>query len=108
MDFVTSHLMPSPSAFSKFVLSVLKLLGILEFLGYTQNILGVLKWANLYSKIILLSIPKWFWVYIKNWVCLKNLSGLKPNFEKADGLGISFGSRVEIALLFLLVKDIFL
>ena len=35
--------MPSPSASSKFVLSVLKFLGILKFLGYTQNILGVLK-----------------------------------------------------------------
>ena len=37
-----SH-MPSPSAFSKFVLSVLKFLGILKSLSYTQNILGVLK-----------------------------------------------------------------
>ena len=45
------RLMPSPSAFSKFVLSVFKFLGILKFLGYTQNILGVLKWANLCSKI---------------------------------------------------------
>ena len=36
-------LMPSPSASSKFVLSVLKFLGILKFLSYTQNILGVLK-----------------------------------------------------------------
>ena len=36
-------LMPSPSAFSKIVLSVLKFLGILKFLTYTQNILGVLK-----------------------------------------------------------------
>ena len=36
-------LAPSPSAISKFVLSVLKLLGILKFLSYTQNILGVLK-----------------------------------------------------------------
>ena len=44
-------LMPSPSASSKFVLGVLKLLGILKFLSYTQNILGVLKWANLCSKI---------------------------------------------------------
>ena len=44
-------LMPSPSASSKFVLSVLKFLGILKFLSYTQNILGVLKWANLCSKI---------------------------------------------------------
>ena len=36
-------IMPSPSASSKFVLSVLKFLGILKFLSYTQNILGVLK-----------------------------------------------------------------
>ena len=46
-----SWVMPSPSASSKFVLSVLKFLGILKFLSYTQNILGVLKWANLCSKI---------------------------------------------------------
>ena len=39
----TKSVMPSPSASSKFVLSVLKFLGILKFLGYTQNILGVLK-----------------------------------------------------------------
>ena len=45
------HLMPSPSASSKFVLSVLKFLGILKFLGYTQKILGILKSANLCSKI---------------------------------------------------------
>ena len=31
------------------------------------------------------SIPKWFWVYTKNWACLKDLSMLKPNFEEADG-----------------------
>jgi hypothetical protein len=37
------RLMPSPSADSKFVLSVLKFLGILKFLSYTQNILGILK-----------------------------------------------------------------
>ena len=36
-----------------------------------------------------MSIPKWFWVYIKNWACLKKLSMLKPNFEEADGLGNS-------------------
>ena len=36
-----------------------------------------------------MSTPKWFWVYIKNWACLKNLSMLEPNFEEADGLGIS-------------------
>ena len=34
-----------------------------------------------------MSIAKRFWVYIKNWACLKNLSMLEPNFEKADGLG---------------------
>ena len=47
MDFAiascSSNLMPSPSAFSKFVLRVLRFLCILKFLGYTQNILGVLK-----------------------------------------------------------------
>ena len=37
------NLLPSPSAFSKFVLSVLKFLGILKFLRHTQNILGILK-----------------------------------------------------------------
>ena len=37
------ELMPSPSAFSKFVLSVLKFLGILKFLRCTQNSFGILK-----------------------------------------------------------------
>ena len=37
------ELMPRPSADSKFILSVLKFLGILKFLSYTQNILGILK-----------------------------------------------------------------
>ena len=36
-------LMPSPSAFSKFVLSALKFLGILKFLRFTQNSFGILK-----------------------------------------------------------------
>ena len=31
-------LMPSPSAFSKFVLSVLKFLGILKFLGVLKTV----------------------------------------------------------------------
>ena len=35
--------MPSPSAFSKFVLSALKFLGILKFLRCTQNSFGILK-----------------------------------------------------------------
>ena len=88
--------MPSPSAFSKFVLSALKFLGILKFLSCTQNIFGILKWANLCREIQILSTPKWFWVYIKNWAHLKNLSMLKPNFEKADGLGISLDVQTEI------------
>ena len=50
--------MPSPSASSKFVLSVLKNLGILKFLRCTQNSLGILKFMlrNLtfeYTKMIL-------------------------------------------------------
>ena len=43
LDRPEHPVMPSPSASSKFVLSVLKFLGILKFLSYTQNILGVLK-----------------------------------------------------------------
>ena len=35
------ELMPSPSASSKFVLSVLKFLGILKFSRSTQNSLGI-------------------------------------------------------------------
>ena len=81
--------MPSPSAFSKFILSVLKFLAILKFLSYTQNSSGILKWANLCREIWLLGIPKLFWVYMKNWACLKNLSMLEPNFEEADGFGTS-------------------
>ena len=42
-----------------------------------------------------MSIPKWFWVYIKKWACLKNLSMLEPNFEEADRLGIrSIGEKI--------------
>ena len=37
------YLMPSPSAFSKFVLSVLKFLGILKILRYAQNFFCILK-----------------------------------------------------------------
>ena len=44
LDYTKPHLneiefMPSPSTDSKFVLSVLKCLGILKFSSYTQNIL---------------------------------------------------------------------
>ena len=79
--------MPNPSAISKFVLGTLKFFKHTQFLKYTQNVLSILKWSNLCSKISLLSIPKTFWVYFKNWACLKNLSVLKTNFEIADGLG---------------------
>ena len=44
-------LLPSPSASSKFVLSVLTFLGILKILRYTQNIFCILKWANLCREI---------------------------------------------------------
>ena len=43
-----------------------------------------------------MSIPKWFWVYIKNWACSKKLSMLKPNFEKADGLGINCDRKTAL------------
>ena len=46
-----ANLMPSPSASSKFVLSVLKFSGILKIFRYTQNIFCVLKWANLCKEI---------------------------------------------------------
>ena len=88
--------MSSPSADSKFVLSVLKSLGILKFLKYTQNVLGILKWDNLCSKILLLSISKLFWVCLKNWACVKDLSTLKTNFESADGLGTSYREYILI------------
>ena len=42
-------LMPSPSAFPKVVLSVLKFLDILKFLRYTQKSLGTLKWAKVFN-----------------------------------------------------------
>ena len=78
-----SHvLMPSPSAISKFVLSTLK------FFKHTQNVFGILKSEILLHKLDHLSVLKTFWVYFKNWVCLKNLSVPKTNFEIADGLGI--------------------
>ena len=51
-----SLLMPSPSANSKFVLSVLKFLGLLNFFQNTQNVLSILKWFTSCSKISLLSI----------------------------------------------------
>ena len=34
-----------------------------------------------------MSIPKWVWVCIKNWACLKFFSMLEPNFEETDGRG---------------------
>ena len=50
--------MPSPSADSKFVLSALKFLGILKFLSYTQNILGILR-----SNEPIYVVKSNFWVY---------------------------------------------
>lgn len=60
--------MPSPSADSKFVLSILKFSCQLISFKYTQTFLNTLKWANLYSNISFLSE-------------LKKLSQLKKIFE---------------------------
>ena len=79
--------MPSPSADSKFVLSTLKSFKHTQFLKYTRNAFGILKSEILLQKLAHLSVLKIFWVYFKNWVCLKNLSVLTTNFELADGLG---------------------
>ena len=51
-------------------------------------VFGILKSEILLHKLDHLSVLKTFWVYFKNWVCLKNLSVPKTNFEIADGLGI--------------------
>ena len=45
--------MPSPSASSKFVLSVLKFLGILKFLRCTQNNLGTLTCQIIMQQVLL-------------------------------------------------------
>ena len=85
--------MPRPSASSKFVLSVLKFLSILKFLRYTQNFLGILKWTNLCRKILLLSIPKWFWVYIKNWARLKKFEYTWTKFWGSRWTGQQLNNR---------------
>ena len=52
--------MPSPSADSKFVLSVLKFFGHTHFFKYTQNDFGIPKIGTLLHKLFRLSIPKTF------------------------------------------------
>ena len=81
--------MPSPSADSKFVLSIPKIFKHTQFFNHTQNVFGILKSGILLHKLDYLSILKTFWVYFKNLSLLKNLSILKENFGSADGLGIS-------------------
>ena len=69
--------MPSPSADSKFVLSIPKIFKHTQFFNHTQNIFGILKRGILLHKLDYLSV-------------LKNLSSiLKENLGSADGLGIS-------------------
>ena len=51
--------MPSPSASSKFVLSVLKIKHA-QFFMYTQNHFGIIKSWILLHKLAHLSIPKMF------------------------------------------------
>ena len=80
--------MPSPSADSKFVLSIPKNFKHTQFFNHTQNVFGILKSGILLHKLDYLSILKTFWVYFKNLSLLKNLSILKENFGSADGLGI--------------------
>ena len=92
--------MPSPSASSKFVLSVLKLLGILKISRYTQNIFCTLKWANLCREIYILSIHKILSM-------LKNLSVLKHNFEEADRLGTSWKHRLRFHHLYVWSQFVF-
>ena len=52
--------MPSPSADSKFVSSVLKSFKHARFFKYTQNNFGILKSKILLLKLAHLSIPKTF------------------------------------------------
>ena len=82
--------MPSPSASSKFGLSILKFFKHAQFFMYTQNHFDILKiWISLH-KLAHLSIPNIFWVYLKNLSIPQNLTTLKTNFEEADGLGIRY------------------
>ena len=57
-----SILMPSPSAFWKFGLSILNFFKHAQFFMYTQNHFGILKSKILLHKLAHLSTPKMFWV----------------------------------------------
>ena len=89
------RLMPSPSADSKFVLSIPKIFKHTQFFNHTQNVFGILKSGILLHKLDYLSILKTFWVYFKNLSLLKNLSILKENFGSADGLGIGLQTKLR-------------
>ena len=82
-------LMPSPSADSKFVLSIPKIFKHTQFFNHTQNVFSIFKSGILLHKLYYLSILKTFWEYFKNLSLQKNLSILKENFGSADGLGKS-------------------
>ena len=72
-----------PSAYTKFVLSILKFCVNSISFKYTQIFLRTLKWANLFSKISLLC-------GLKKMSHLKFfLNILETNFVSADGLGMS-------------------
>ena len=60
ITFGGTRLVPSPSAFSKFVLSTLKFFKHTQFLKYPQNNFGILKSEILLHKLAHLSIPKTF------------------------------------------------
>jgi hypothetical protein len=80
--------MPSPSADSKFVLSISKIFKHTQFFNHTQNFFGIPKSGILLHKLDYLSILETFLVDFKSLSLLKNLSILKENFGSADGLGI--------------------
>ena len=72
-------------------------LGILIFWSILKMILVYPKVGLYYINwLIWVYVPKSCWVYFKKWVCLKNLSTLKTNFESADGLGIWRQFRSQI------------
>ena len=59
-EMPATSVMPSPSADSKFVLSILKFFKHAQFFNHTQNIFGMLKSGILLHKLDYLSILKIF------------------------------------------------
>ena len=82
--FLDITILPSPSVSSKFVSSVLKFVEELNLF-----FISVLKWANLFCNISLLSVLKKISCCFKKRLCgIKFWVLVKTLFEQADGLGI--------------------